>query len=67
MNDYRLALTALQILVLIMAYLLEWRKEKDGKFMDIVKSQGMLKSLVFSYITVFGIFLIIIMMMRILK
>ncbi len=64
MNEYRLTLIFLQLIVLAMAYVLIWRKKKGSAFGDIIKSPDMIKALAISYGVVFGSFSLVIIIMR---
>lgn len=64
MNEYRLTLTVLQIIVMILAYVLVWRRKKESTFKEVLKSPDMLKALGIAYGVVFGSFTIVILVMR---
>jgi hypothetical protein len=47
-----------------LAYYFIWRKNKQSKFKEIIKNPSMFKALAAAYAIVFGIFIIVILILR---
>jgi ABC-type sulfate transport system permease component len=67
MNEYRLTLIFLQLITMVLAYVLVWRKRKQSSFKEIIKTPEMMKALAISYGVVFGSFVLVIIVMRQMK
>lgn len=67
MNEYRLTLIFLQLITMVLAYVLVWRKRKQSPFKEIIKNPEMMKALAISYGVVFGSFALVIIVMRQMK